>query len=84
MPVSPHMLLQHVQDRTTDLRRWLDTGGNGAALNAYLRDEPVDDRWLVTYQRLRRDLLLAVGHACPPSAPRERPVSRVRRRPGGR
>ncbi|WP_206033685.1 hypothetical protein [Rhodococcus sp. A14] len=66
MPVSLHVLLQHVQDRTTDLRRWLDTGGNGAALNAYLRDEPVDDRWLVTYQRLRRDLLRAVSHACRP------------------
>ncbi|MEN0137340.1 MAG: hypothetical protein AAGC80_19480 [Rhodococcus sp. (in: high G+C Gram-positive bacteria)] len=42
MPVSPHTLLQHVQDRTTDLRRWLDTGENTATLTAYLRDEPVD------------------------------------------
>ncbi|SEE85915.1 hypothetical protein SAMN04490220_8773 [Rhodococcus jostii] len=84
MPVSSHVLLQHVQDRTTDLRRWLDTGGNGAALNAYLRDEPVDDRWLATYERLRRDLLRAVGHACPPPARRERPMSSVGHRPNGR
>ena len=60
MPVSPHSLLQHVQDRTTDLRRWLDTGENTATLTAYLRDEPVDHRWLSTYRRLTHDLLRAV------------------------
>ncbi|QZS56674.1 hypothetical protein COO55_35200 [Rhodococcus opacus] len=74
MPVSPHTLLQHVQDRTTDLRRWLDTGDNTTALTAYLRDEPVDHRWLTTYKRLTHDLLRAVDHARSPRAPHEAPT----------
>jgi hypothetical protein len=86
MPVSPHTLLQQVQDRTTDLRRWLDTGENTAALTAYLSDKPVDDRWLTTYHRLTHDLLTAVSHACPPTAPHETPTPppKVGRRPDGR
>ncbi|TQC42496.1 hypothetical protein EEB14_48580 [Rhodococcus sp. WS4] len=84
MPVSPQTLLQHVQDRTTDLRRWLDTGDNTTALTAYLRDEPVDHRWLTTYQRLTQDLLKAVDYACPPRAPYETPTANVGRRPGRR
>ena len=79
MPVSPHSLLQHVQDRTTDLRRWLDTGENTATLTAYLRDEPVDHRWLSTYRRLTHDLLRAVDHACPPREPRDAPAPSVGR-----
>ncbi|MFC9765947.1 hypothetical protein [Rhodococcus jostii] len=84
MPVSPHTLLQHVQDRTTDLRRWLDTGENTAALTAYLRDEPVDHRWLTTYKRLTHDLLRAVDHACPPRAPHETPTPNAGRPPDRR
>ncbi|KAF0957557.1 MULTISPECIES: hypothetical protein [Rhodococcus] len=84
MPVSPPTLLRRVQDRTTDLRRWLDTGDNTAALTAYLRDEPVDDRWLTTYHRLTQNLLTAVDHACPPRAPHEEPTRVVGRRPDGR
>ncbi|MCQ4118603.1 hypothetical protein [Rhodococcus tibetensis] len=68
MPVPQRKLLQSVQDRTTELRRWLDTGDNSAALTAYLRDEPVDDRWLAAYEQLQRDLLTAVGHAHAPEA----------------
>jgi hypothetical protein len=36
MPVSDHKLMHSVQDRTIDLRRWLDTDNNSAALEAYL------------------------------------------------
>ena len=56
MPVPQHTLLHTVQDRVFDLRRWLDTDNNSAALRAYLRDEPVDARWVATYQRLRPGL----------------------------
>ncbi|WP_009473097.1 hypothetical protein [Rhodococcus sp. JVH1] len=84
MPVSPHTLLQHVQDRTTDLRRWLDTGENTAALTAYLRDEPVDHRWLTTYKQLTHDLLRAVDHARPPSAPHETQAPNAGRPPDRR
>ncbi|KAF0961840.1 hypothetical protein MLGJGCBP_05066 [Rhodococcus sp. T7] len=77
MPVSSHALLQHVQDRTTDLCRWLDTGNNTSALTAYLRDEPVDHRWLTTYQRPTHDLLRAVDQ---PARPGRRTKRRRRRR----
>jgi hypothetical protein len=60
----------------------LDTGGNGASLNAYLRDEPVDHRWVATYERLRLDLLRAVGCACPPRPGHATPT--VGRPPHGR
>ncbi|MDH6291915.1 hypothetical protein [Rhodococcus opacus] len=63
MPVPQHTLLHTVQDRVIDLRRWLDSDNNSATLTAYLRGEPVDPRWLATYQRLQSDLLRAVGHA---------------------
>ncbi|MDH6288013.1 hypothetical protein [Rhodococcus opacus] len=53
-------LLHDVQDRTTEMRRWLDT--DTSSLTAYLRDEPVDDTWLSTYERLNRELLSAVGN----------------------
>lgn len=52
-------LLKDVQDRTTELRRWLDS--DTSSLTAYLRDEPVDDTWLNTYRRLNRELMSAVG-----------------------
>ncbi|MFC9361412.1 hypothetical protein ACFTZB_33130 [Rhodococcus sp. NPDC057014] len=81
MPVSSHTSLQHVQDRTTDLRRWLDTGDNTAALTAYLRDEPVDHQWLTTYQQLTDDLLTAVDDARPSRAPRDAPTPNTGRRP---
>ncbi|CAG7633488.1 hypothetical protein SIM91_44080 [Rhodococcus opacus] len=81
MPVSPHTSLRRVQDRTTDVRRWLDTGDNTAVLTAYLRDEPVDHRWLTTYQRLMHDLLRAVSHACPRRVPHEAPTPSVVLRP---
>ena len=84
MPVSPHTLLQHVQDRTTDLRRCLDTGENTAVLTAYLRDEPVDHRWLTTYKRLTHDLLRAVDHACPSRAPHETQTPNAGRPPDRR
>ncbi|MFC9769533.1 hypothetical protein [Rhodococcus jostii] len=83
MPVSSEVLLQYVQDRTTDLRRWLDSGDNSAALMAYLRAEPVDARWLAKYDRLIRDLLTAVGHARRPTLhPGPEPL--VGPRPDGR
>lgn len=63
MPVPQHTLLHTVQDRVLDLRRWLDADHNSATLTAYLRDEPVDARWLATYRRLQSELLRAVGHA---------------------
>jgi hypothetical protein len=56
-------LLHEVQDRTTEMRRWLDTDNNSETLMAHLHDEPVDLTWLRTYQRLNRDLMSAVGHA---------------------
>ncbi|WP_282555427.1 MULTISPECIES: hypothetical protein [unclassified Rhodococcus (in: high G+C Gram-positive bacteria)] len=33
-------LLHDAQDRTTEMRRWLDS--DTSSLTAYLRDEPVD------------------------------------------
>ncbi|UZG59619.1 hypothetical protein [Rhodococcus opacus] len=56
-------LLHDVQDRTTEMRRWLDTDNNSETLMAHLHDEPVDLAWLRTYQRLNRDLMSAVGNA---------------------
>ena len=56
-------LLHDVQDRTTELRRWLKTDNNSKKLMAHLHDEPVDLTWLRTYQRLNRDLMSAVGNA---------------------
>ncbi|MDV7242598.1 MULTISPECIES: hypothetical protein [Rhodococcus] len=82
MPVPQHKLLQSVQDRTIELRRWLDADHNSAALTAYLRDEPVDDRWLATYLRLQHDLLRAVGHAHEPEASRKRADQHRHRRSG--
>jgi hypothetical protein len=61
--VRQQKLLHTVQDRTTTLRRWLDTENNSATLTAHLRDERVDQAWLIKYQRLTRDLLSAVGSA---------------------
>ncbi|MFZ2174728.1 MAG: hypothetical protein WAW17_11970 [Rhodococcus sp. (in: high G+C Gram-positive bacteria)] len=84
MPVSPHTSLRRVQDRTTDLRRRLDTGDNTATLTACLRDEPVDHRWLTTYHRLTHDLLRAVDHARPPREPHETPTPSGHRRPDRR
>jgi len=54
-------LLQTVQDRTIEIRRWLDTDNNSEALMAHLHDEPVEESWLRTYQRLNRELMSAVG-----------------------
>ncbi|QQZ19751.1 MULTISPECIES: hypothetical protein [Rhodococcus] len=59
----PEQLLHAVQDRTTEMRRWLDTDNNSETLMAHLHDEPVDTKWLRTYQRLGRDLMSAVGNA---------------------
>ncbi|EID79878.1 hypothetical protein MLGJGCBP_07671 [Rhodococcus sp. T7] len=59
----PEQLLHDVQDRTTEMRRWLDTDNNSETLMAHLHDEPVDGQWLRTYQRLGRDLMAAVGNA---------------------
>jgi hypothetical protein len=61
-PTVREQLLHDVQDRTTDLRRWLDTNNNSETLMAHLHDEPVDRGWLRTYQRLGRDLMPAVGN----------------------
>jgi hypothetical protein len=55
-------LLQDVQDRTIEMCRWLDTDNNSEALMAHLHDEPVDESWLSTYQRLNRELMSAVGN----------------------
>ena len=38
----PEQLLHAVQDRTTEMRRWLDTDNNSETLMAHLHDEPVD------------------------------------------
>ncbi|MDI9978734.1 hypothetical protein [Rhodococcus sp. IEGM 1307] len=62
-PTVPEQLLHHVQDRTTEMRRWLDADNNSETLMAHLHDEPVDAAWLRTYQRLGRDLMSAVGNA---------------------
>ena len=59
----PEQLLHAVQDRTTEMRRWLDTDNNSETLMAHLQHEPVDTKWLRTYQRLSRDLMSAVGNA---------------------
>ena len=58
----PEQLLHAVQDRTTEMRRWLDTDDNSETLMAHLQHEPVDAAWLCTYQRLGRDLMSAVGN----------------------
>ncbi|MGW5151802.1 hypothetical protein [Rhodococcus koreensis] len=58
-----NQLLHDVQDRTTAMRRWLDTDNNSETLMAHLHHEPVDTAWLRTYQRLGRDLMSAVGNA---------------------
>ncbi|OUS95113.1 hypothetical protein CA951_13705 [Rhodococcus sp. NCIMB 12038] len=58
-----NQLPHNVQDRTTEMRRWLDTDNNSETLMAHLRDEPVDGAWLRTYQRLNRNLMSAVGNA---------------------
>nr|WP_271212233.1 hypothetical protein [Rhodococcus wratislaviensis]GLK38660.1 hypothetical protein GCM10017611_55270 [Rhodococcus wratislaviensis] len=55
-------LLQDVQDRTIEMRRWLDTENNTEALMAHLQNEPVDESWLTTYLRLNRALMSAVGN----------------------
>jgi len=59
----PEQLLHAVQNRTTEMRRWLDTDNNSETLMAHLQHEPVDAAWLRTYQRLGRDLMSAIGNA---------------------
>ena len=59
----PEQLLHAVQNRTTEMRRWLDTDNNSETLMAHLQHEPVDAAWLRTYQRLGRALMSAIGNA---------------------
>ena len=44
----PEQLLHAVQNRTTEMRRWLDTDNNSETLMAHLQHEPVDAAWLRT------------------------------------